>query len=293
MRLFHLLASHNAEAKTGVPRFSKYFAKAFPQVINIDLSKLPGIEWREDDVVVTDNHLSVRVPQRIQTIVVHHGCAPYHYEVEAAWRSPATEAMATAQRLMFHMKNRIFVAPSAKVAQVFKRYASAGYDPLILPHWVPLIPKIEKEPREHKIVIGDWRNENKGKSVIEVVRWAMMNESVIFAPLDFSGDEERIKAYQNADAYLCLSLSEGAPYSVADAEAAGLPIATTEVGNVFEYSNVWTIGDRSKVEQVRDAVLGATAAGKHMSPSFFERHTFDAWQAAWKVVIDEAEKRTK
>jgi glycosyltransferase involved in cell wall biosynthesis len=294
MRLFHLLDSHTNK-KTGVPRFSQHFQEAFPQVVNIKIADLATIKWAPGDVVVTDNHMSVRVPQRVQTIVVHHGCAPYHYEVEPEWRSPGTEQMAIAQRFMLHLPNRIFVAPSSWVAEVFKRYAPHGYDPLVLPHWVPLIKSdVTLEGRPFKTVIGDWRNHNKGSDVWEKVNTRMGDQdNVILRQLDFSTEKEKREIYLKADAYLCLSLSEGAPYSVADAEAAGLPIATTEVGNVHEFMDVWKIEDRENIDEVCDAVRGALEGASTRGPSFFEKHNFEAWQAAWKVVIDEAEKRGK
>lgn len=297
MRIFHLLASHDTSARTGVPRFSGYFKDAFPHVINITLKDLPGIKWDRGDVVVADNHFSIRVPQRVQTIVVAHGCAPYHYEVDESWRNPGTERIAVEQRMMFYVSpNRIFVAPSAWVADVFKRYAPPTYDPLVLPHWVPVIE--QREPRFGSrstgckpVVIGDWRNHNKGKDAIDAIREAA--PEIEFRQLDFDGQEARENFYRTADAYLCLSLSEGAPYSVADAEAAGLPIVTTEVGNVREFENVWQIDDRNDIGAVRDALLGAIASRSSLAPSFFSKHTFEAWKAAWEVVVNEASKRSE
>lgn len=292
-RLLHLLVSHDV-ARTGVPRFSQYFQKAFPRVVNITLADLPAMRWAQDDVVITDNHMSVCVPGRVQTVVVHHGCAPYHYEVDSTWRNSATEAMATAQRLMFHVSNRIFVAPSKWVGETFRRYAPSDYDPLVLPHWVPIISG--KYPDKFlnygkPVVIGDWRNFNKGAEVVPRLRLEM--PEVEFVQLDFSDRKLGDAYYLAADAYLCLSLSEGAPYSVADAEAAGLPIASTGVGNVYEFEDSWLIEDREKTSFVCDAVRGALGGAKTRGPSFFEKHNFESWKAAWSVVIGEAEKRTQ
>jgi hypothetical protein len=275
-----------------VPRFSQYFREAFPGVFNITPGVSGAVSWREDDVCVTDNHLSIHVPSRVQTIVVHHGCAPYHYEVDESWRSPGTEQIATAQRLMFHKPNRIFVAPSLWIANIFKRYAPASYVPLVLPHWVPLIKSKERTLEGRlPVVVGDWRNANKGKDLIDSIRRSA--PEIEFRQLDFDGADAREKFYRNADAYLCLSLSEGAPYSVADAEAASLPIVTTEVGNVYEFEDCWRIENRESVENVVGMVRGALEDWNKRGPSYFEKHNFEAWKAAWQVVIDEAEKRSK
>jgi hypothetical protein len=171
MRLFHLLQSHDSSKPTGVPRFSSYFQMAFPDVINIVPSQIGGIEWREDDVVVTDNHYSLMVPERVKTIVVHHGNAVYHYEVDESWRNSMTQQIATGQRLMFHKRNRLYVAPSKWIQDRFRDFAPSWYDSLsvVLPHWVPQIHGGEKALRNVRPrVIGDWRNPNKGSEVWRV-----------------------------------------------------------------------------------------------------------------------------
>lgn len=286
MRLIHLLRSHDSGARTGVPRFSRYFKLVFPDAINITLKDLP-MNWQDGDIVVTDNDLSLRVPGRVPCVVVHHGCAPYHYEVDPEWRTPATEQIATAQRLMFHIPNHVYVAPSQWVADAFRRFAPQGYDPLLLPHWAPVIEQMDRSKNEKPVVIGDWRNWNKGKHVVDALR--QRAPEIEFRQLDFDGDAARDAFYRNADAYLCLSLSEGAPYAVADAEAASLPVITTETGNVHEFGDCYVIADRTDADAVVATVKLALASGR--GPSYFAKHDFEAWSAAWRVVVKEMQSR--
>lgn len=289
MRLIHYLDKHWEAPFTGVCRFSRDFSKAFPETINAKSGQ--SFEWRRGDVAVTDNHLSLRIPAWVQTVVVAHGCAPYHFEVDTAWRSPGTEQIATAQRLMFHVPNRIFVAPSRWVADTFKRYAPPTYDPLVLPHHAEIISG-DRARSSKPVVIGDFRTANKGSGVIDRIRAELSEYEFRNLNFDANDDAARHRTYSSASVYLCLSLSEGAPYSVADAEAASLPIATTVTGNVHEFENVWQIEDRNDVDCVRDALTGALAGRGSLAPNFFVKHTFEAWQAAWQVVVAEASKRS-
>lgn len=281
-RLFHLLSSHDPEARTGVPRFSAYFEIAFQEVFNITPGVVGAVEWRKGDVCVTDNHLGMLLPPEVRAIVVHHGCASYHYEVDAAWRNAETERMVADQLAILKRPNTRFVAPSAWVRDRFREIAPMGYAPTVIPHWVPLIDERRNCNFGKPVIIGDWRTANKGLGVIDRLRVKMPRYE--FRQLDFDGDEARRATYRQADAYLCLSLSEGAPYAVADAEAASLPIVTTEVGNVHEFAGCRVIADRENVEQIGDALGAALANGRTM-PSFFAEWTFKKWREAWEAVL--------
>ena len=311
MRLFHLLASHDPQSPTGVPRFSGYFKRAFPEVFNITPGTVAAVEFRDDDVIVTDNGLALLCPDNCRVIIVHHGAAHTHYDRDESWRNATTRALVHDQRAMFNKPNVRFVAPSRWVADRFREIAPAGYAPTIIPHWVPVIerPGFMLEPGGPKpvdrkaaeciaaimgtratnpkpVVIGDWRNPNKGSEVIAAIRAACPEYQ--FRQLAFAADDqaEREEFYRQADCYLCLSLSEGAPYSVADAEAAGLPIVTTPVGNVHEFTEAAVITERERNEQ--PGVVGrliARALAVPRGPSFYSTYSLADWRAKWREVI--------
>lgn len=309
VRLFHLLASHDPASPTGVPRFSGYFRRAFPDTLNVTPGTVGAIEWKHGDVVVTDNGLSLLVPDAVRTIVVHHGCAATHYDRDYSWRNETTEKMVQAQNEMFCHPNRTFVAPSAWVAAQFRKIAPKGYEPRIVPHHVPVIERrnfrlnpggpTKADEMKAKIVgsilgvpagkpqiIGDFRNLNKGSGLIDKYREAMPQYE--FRQLDFPGgdDAKREAFYRSADVYLCVSLSEGAPYAVADAEAASLPIVSTVCGNVAEFppEDFYAIMDRADVDAVANAIRAAVQNGRRAA-SFYRDYTFEVWQRAWREII--------
>jgi hypothetical protein len=280
--IYHFLAQTWEEGcRTGVGRFDRYLRMVFPEMASV--SRLPGT-LRPHDVVVTDNHLSLDVPETSPCIVVHHGCALYHYAVDPEWRTLATEKMANDQRAMFRRTNRLYVAPSRWVADRFREIAGDGYAPTMLPPWVPLI---ERKPHKGKpVIIGDWRTFNKGRDHWQQI--AHLCPGFDFRPLSFSDDAGRIEAYSTADAYLCLSLSEGFSYALADAEAAGLGIASTITGAVHEFSSIARINDRDDFDVVTHAVRNA--ARPRRAPSFYADYSFERWANNWQALVGEAQR---
>lgn len=292
MRLFHLLAEHWGDgSRTGVPRFSRDFQRAFPDVLNITPGLVEAVEWKEGDLVVTDNHLGMLVPERVPAVVVHHGCAPYHYSVDPGWRNPDTLFMAAQQRRVLGRPNTFFVAPSAWVGDRFDNLneqwrIGRGHFTYTIPHWTrPWEEKTVGTVKLRPLVVGDWRNWNKGAEHIDAVRQAC--REVEFRQLDFEPTPEgREKAYRHADAYLCLSLSEGAPYSVADAEAQGLAIITTEVGNVEEFGGCYVVPNREDARNVALAVRFALLKNpRRRRNTFYSTFTWECWVARWSHVL--------
>lgn len=297
MRLFHLLSAFWEQNKTGVPRFGKEFKKAFPETIEIrpiDVDQKSYSEFRDDDVVVTDNHLALLLPDRVRKIVVHHGSAMYHYKVDPAWRSPQTKKMADDQRevirrgLELESRTR-FVAPSVWVGTQFGPSPEIGImNPRtrLIPHYVGGWEERGGGIRLGSTVIGDWRNFNKGSEA--VARLSKILGQFEFVKLDFEAEDFRKKAdlYGRADAYLCLSLSEGAPYSVADAEVFGIPIVSTFTGNVYEFEP-YVVKNRDDVDEVERALIAATRDRRRRVKTFYSDYRFEKWVSLWRDVIKE------
>lgn len=283
-RLFHLLQSHDDSLPTGVPRFGRYFRAAFPDVFNITPGMADAVEWRDDDVCVVDNHLGMLVPDCVRVIVVHHGAAHLHFRRDPAWRTPATRALVYDQRRMFERPHTSFVAPSRWIAERFAEVAPKGYAPTIIPHAVGEIPTLAK--KNPPVVLHDARSWNKGSGIIDQIAKAC--PEVEFRVLSFAGndDAERARVYGEATAFLCLSLSEGASYSVADAEAASLKIVSTEVGNCYEFMRgMVPIKNRDDVEEVARAVRVAVDPNTTRGPSFYASFGFEEWKRRWEEVI--------
>ena len=202
----YVLARIEDGGRTGVPRFDAGLRTAIPGLISVNKSSFPKL--CSEDMVITDNHLSMDVPEDIRTIAVHHGCAAIHYARDLYWHTEHTATIAMLQDEMFRKQNRVFVAPSAWVAEAFREWHEpADYKPAVIPHWVD---QIQRNPinRIKQQIIGDWRDRNKGSDVWQKI--AQYCPQYEFRPLNFKNDDERLRIYGEADLYLCLSLSEGA-----------------------------------------------------------------------------------
>jgi hypothetical protein len=273
---------------TGVPRFDWELRRALPEVnsINTKLKSrawLRYLAWREPDaIVITGNETSLMVPQALRTVVVHHGCAQTHFERDPDWRGSMEQGFCRAQRAMYALRNRWYLAPARWTAEQFSRHHGV---PLarVLPSWVESITRSTPN-NVRPIVLGDFRTFNKGSDVVAKLSAARPN--IEFRDLKCTY-ETRKESYAAVDAYLCLSLSEGGSFSVSDAEATSLPLVTTDVGNYLEYSASYVIPWQKRADV--GIVLAALdrALSEPRGPSFFEAWTFDKWRAAWRTTVEE------
>lgn len=294
--IYSLVAKRQEDVKpgefaTGVTRFDRSLRMVFPDLVSVTPEMTQGLLWTKDDIVITDNHLSLHVPVNIPTVVVHHGSAKSHYDRDPNWRSPITREMVQAQAYMFRLPNRTYVALSQWAKEQFRQYHGLpeNYASVIV-NWVP---RIERERPadlpDRPVVLGDWRGTNKGEHIIPALR--ELCTALEFRPLRCHSEEERIKAYQEADVYLCLSLSEGSPYAVADAEAAALPITSTRVGNCEEFfRGIVTIEDRENPYQVIQS-LGMALCGARLGyGSYYLSYSFEDWRHRWRQVVEKAKQ---
>lgn len=285
MRVFHLCERHWGQGEaTGVPRFSRYFNEAFDP-IDITPHDIKRVRPMPEDLVVADNHLCMALHPKVPVVVVHHGCAQAHFDLDPTWRGSGSRSMCLRQQDMLHKRlNAKYVAPSMWVAEQFRHVFrdDPKYQPVIIPHWVPLIEPVPSHNGDRPLIIGDWRDHNKGSGRINEIRERLPEfefKQILFAPGD---DKAREAVYARADAYLCLSMSEGGPYSVADAEAANLPIISTDTGYVCEFMNMHII-DRDDTEGIRRGIQ--RALDDSLRPSFYQWWTRERWHAAWKEVL--------
>jgi hypothetical protein len=275
---------------TGVPRFDWELRRALPEVnsINTKLRSrawLRYIAWREPDaIVITGNETSLMVPDELRTIVLHHGSAQTHFDRDPGWRGSMERGFCRAQRAMYSKPNRWYLSAAAWTAQQFSLHHGVPLAP-VLPSWVEsMARRSQSGPNARPIVLGDFRTFNKGSEVI--AKLGAARPDLEFRDLKCTY-EQRKEVYGAADAYLCLSLSEGGSFSVSDAEATALPLVTTDVGNYLEYSESYVIPwqKRDDVAFVL-AELDRALSGPR-GPSFFEAWTFDSWRAAWREKVEE------
>ena len=272
--LYSYVSKTSEQGWTGVSRFDGLLRRVFPEMISSSVYRDDVIT--KDDVVITDNHLSLAVPDCIKTIVVHHGSAAVHYVRDNSWRNLKTSRMVGSQLLILALPNRTFVAPSQWVSEKF------GGKSNIIPHWVEPISALPKSGKP--IIIGDWRDNNKGSNTWRKIAAACPQWE--FQPLSFRDDAGRRKQYGEASLYLCLSLSEGGSYAMCDAEAASLPVVSTDVGNYLEFDDCEVISwkDRDNVELVSAAIERKLKAGRNQR-SFYNGYSFEMWAELWRAVV--------
>ncbi len=282
-RLFSYVGKRYEDgAFSGVPRFDFEIRSVFPSVRSV--THVPS-DLDPEDVVITDNHWSMNVPQVVRTIGVHHGCAAAHFERDPGWQNPTTRKMVADQVGMFSYRNRYWVAPSVWARDEFTKRNSfpAGYS-AVIPHWAKRFGPAPKRSRQRPVVIGDWRDTNKGSDVFPILQKRLPQFE--FRQLNFK-PAAREPFYLDADLYLCLSVSDGAPYSVADAEACELPIVTTNVGWATEFKSSTVIQwlERGNIDVVGQAILERLSKGR-TEKSFFEDWTFERWRDTWVGAVE-------
>ena len=273
---------------TGVPRFDWELRRALPEIesINTKLRSrawLRWLAWREPDaIVITGNETSLMVPETLRTVVLHHGSAQTHFDRDPGWRGSMERGFCRAQRAMYGKANRWYLSAAQWTAEQFSHHHGVPLAP-VLPSWVEPMSR-SKARNGRPVVLGDFRTFNKGSEVI--AKLSAARPDLEFRDLKCTYNQRK-DVYGAADAYLCLSLSEGGSFSVSDAEATSLPLVTTDVGNYLEYSASYLIPWQKRDEVA--FVLGQLdrALTTERGPSFFEAWTFDKWRAAWRSKLEE------
>ena len=276
-------------AWSGVPRFDWELRRIFPGLISLNTRFPSRLRLRllaarhPEAIVITGSETSLLVPSSLRTIVMHHGCAQTHYDRDPEWRDRRARGWCRDQREMYRRPNRWYVAAARWTAAQFAAHYGVP-EPPVIPHWVEPIQRPRDPNRTRKVVLGDFRTFNKGRDALTPI--AARVPEFEFRALSCTY-ETRMDAYSAVDAYLCLSLSEGGSYALSDAEAASLPIVTTDVGNYVEYQQARVIRwqDRNDPEIVTAALRQALREPR--GESFFERWTFDRWAAAWRALVED------
>lgn len=272
---------------SGVPRFDWELRRALPELVSVNqgFRNRAWLRWlalrAPDTIVITGNETSLLVPDRLRTIVMHHGCAQTHFDRDPEWRGREPRAFCSAQRAMYSRPNRWYVAAAAWTAEQFSLHHGVPLAP-VLPNWVEPMAR-KNPPRARPLVIGDFRTFNKGQATVE--RLVAAAPEFEFRNLACTYDT-RGEVYGAADAYLGLSLSEGGSYALSDAEATSLPLVMTDVGNHAEYKEARVIGwqVRDDVDAVRRALEDALE--RRRGPSFFEEWSLARWQRAWRELVE-------
>lgn len=272
---------------SGVPRFDWELRRALPELqsVSTGLKTRLWLRWlaaREPDtIVITGNETSLLVPDGLRTLVMHHGCAQTHWDRDPSWRG-WERALCEAQRAMYYRPNRWYTSLARWTSEQFSAHYGVPLAPVI-PSWVEGITR-RAGKNARPVVLGDFRSINKGREVVEPLQRAL--PGVEIRRLSCSYDTRKA-VYAGVDAYLCLSLSEGGSFAVSDAEAAALPLVTTDVGNYLEYVSSYVVPWQRRDDVAFVAAQLEQALARPRGPSFFEAWTFEKWRDAWRALVTE------
>jgi predicted O-linked N-acetylglucosamine transferase (SPINDLY family) len=217
-------------------------------------------------LVITDNHLACDIPNEYSTIIVHHGCAKTHAERDPFWEKNIKDPLLKKQEEMLKYRNpenTLIISSSTFCKDEFTKHYQSDYTKfrnVTLVHSSELDPLVFKQhnndnnPDHKPIILGNWSNYNKGKTIIQRLMDRLEDEfefKQLYVPKFNDIDQHNLaksREYINADIYLSLSLSEGCPYSDMDALNKNLILISTNVGFVYGNipENVCTIFDWEK-----------------------------------------------
>ena len=237
----------------GVPRFDYQISLVFPNRIFIkdgNIKELLTFLYKNKDaIVITDNQLSLEIPNDIKTIVVHHGCAKHNYLINKQGYFWFRKFVKPQEKMFYYRKKSttIFLSIAEFTSQIFKQYypiACSKHKIFKLLHPSEFNENLfKKNFNEKPVILGNWRGIKKGEKIIDnlikniesykfkqlniCIRKPYSEKDILF----FNVKKQEL--YLDSDIFLNISNSEGNAYAIIDAMICGLPIVTTKVGLFF------------------------------------------------------------
>lgn len=273
----------------GVARFDHELKQVFSHYEFVTCTRHRGDvnQWftqrPEDIVFIVGNDLCLDIPYRYKCIVVGHGSAAEHMEREPSWNG---RLYVERQNIMSARPNNYYVAISSYVAEAMKKHLGIR-DPHLIVHYSDLEPH-SSSTRDKKIVLGDWRNYNKGEKIAKILR-DRFKDDFVYKQLECDANN-KAEAYAEASMYLTLSLSEGCSYSQMDALACDVPVLSTNV-SIFSSGVPREVGhhilDRNDYCNIETVVKETFALRHTFKPRQWYRGvmTKDWWHDNWRQYV--------
>lgn len=248
----------------GVPRYDYHIKLAFPERIFI-MQKDPTLlqlcnHFKDQLIVITDNHLACDVPNNINTYLIHHGIAETHAEREPSWKGFWKDLCCDGQKKMLHYRDPYttkIISISQFCTDEFKRIYGDVYTKFDIQKVLHTSELSEDKYKlmdeassfnSHPIrVLGNWQGINKGAQIIEKLKATAaqaedsnhyaFNKLNVFISKDSGIDDFNMRKqeiYLKNDVFLNLSLCEGFSYSALDALLCGLVVVSTDVGVFYK-----------------------------------------------------------
>ena len=323
-KIIHFCASsYQTGSVGGVARFDDHIKRAFPQRIHFSQRQIREmynyLNKNRDAIVITDNQLSVHVPNQIKTIIFHHGCGKTtwerNYKNEKGGLGFYKNYVEPQQRMLTYRnpKNTIIATTSTACTEDFTRYYGDKYtqfDRYDMFHTSEFDEsKYKTRFNKNPVVLGNWLNKKKGAEILPTLKsnikdFTFKQLNIYPASLsesdlqDFTHKKQEI--YNNADIFLQISNSEGTPYATLDALICGLPIVASNVGlfykDVPEDCFVKLDWQRNSDEEyVRNKLLYAWENKEILSKNarnwYMKNYRYVDWLVKVRKMVDEFSKK--
>ena len=244
--------SYDQGSHGGVARYDYQIKLAFPhrrffQGPRQKNQMLQFLEKCDKPIVITDNHLSIDIPNKYPLILVHHGCAKTTADRNPTWGEPWKSLCCNGQNKMLSYrdpKKTIIVSISQACTDDFTKYYGDKYTQFkrydIL-HPSELNEKIfKKKFNKVPIILGNWGHIKKGKKelpqlikTLRNIRFKQLNVKIRNGDIKRFNLEKQI-IYCTSDMFLQLSTSEGNSYATLDALLCGLVVISSNVGLFYK-----------------------------------------------------------
>jgi hypothetical protein len=248
--IHYCCGSYYKGAFGGVARYDYHISKAFPNYKHFtgphEKSQLLSfLNSCKNPLVITDNHLACDIPNKYETILVHHGVAETHAAREPGWDKYWRDLCCNGQKKMLYHRdpNRTrIISISQFCTDEFTKYYGETYTRFPL---TKILHTSELDETKYKtswnktpVILGNWQGINKGRDVVaqlsQIGKFIFKKLSVHPNQIGQAGidDFNRRKQdiYLNSDIFLNISLCEGFSYSALDALLCGIPVISTNTG---------------------------------------------------------------
>ena len=232
----------------GVARYDHQIKLAFPERVFFQGPQQKNqmnefIKSCHRPLVITDNHLSLDIPNEYKVLLVHHGCAKTTAIHNPTWEEPWKSLCCDGQDKMLKYRNpetTEIISISQSCTDDFTKYYGDVYtkfrrhDILHPSELDEAVYKKEFTNVDRPVILGNWGHVKKGRDIIGKLKDQL--DMYVFQQLKVSiqeGNDVKQSIYCKADMFLQLSTSEGNSYATLDALICGLPVISTNVG-LFE-----------------------------------------------------------
>lgn len=323
-KIIHFCASsYETGSVGGVARFDDHVKRAFPHRIHFSQRQIREmysyLNKNRDAIVITDNQLSVHVPNQIKTIIFHHGCGKTtwerNYKNEKDGLGFYKNYVEPQERMLTYRnpKNTIIATISTACTEDFTRYYGDKYtqfDRYDMFHTSEFDEsKYKTRFNKNPVVLGNWLNKKKGAEILPTLKsnikdFTFKQLNIYPASLsesdlqDFTHKKQEI--YNSADIFLQISNSEGNAYATLDALICGLPIVASNVGlfykDVPEDCFVKLDWQRNSDEEyVRNKLLYAWENKEILSKNarnwYMKNYRYVDWLVKVRKMVDEFSKK--